>query len=122
AVGEILDGDRFGHDDVADLLGRRARLHVVAFFLLAGTAQRGKRAGAAVILVGEGAGDGELATLAVLVAAAARARRFGAARRGGVTARAARSAFLFLLDGRGDDLRFSGSFGGARLLLGMLAR
>ena len=78
AVGELLDGDRLGDDDVADLLGRRAGLHVVALFLLARAAERGERAGAAVVLVGKGAGDGELAALAVIVAAAAaRARRLG---------------------------------------------
>ena len=52
AVGEFLHGDRLGNDDVADLLGRRARLHVVALFLLAGAAERGERTGAAVVLVG----------------------------------------------------------------------
>ena len=79
AVGEFLDGDRLGDDDVADLLGRRAGLHVVALFLLAGAAERGERAGAAVVLVGQRAADGELAALAAIVAAAARARRLGAA-------------------------------------------
>ena len=36
-------------------LARRARLHVVALFLLARAAERGKRAGAAVVLVGQSA-------------------------------------------------------------------
>ena len=58
----------------------RAGLHVVALFLFAGAAQRGERAGAAVVLVDKRAGDGELAALAMLVAAAAaRARRLGPA-------------------------------------------
>ena len=56
AVGELLDRDRLGDDDVADLLGRRAGLHVVALFLLAGAAERGERAGAAVVLVGQARG------------------------------------------------------------------
>ena len=66
AVGELLDGDRLGHDDVADLLGRRAGLLVGALFLLAGAAQRGERAGAGIALVVERAGDGELAGLAAI--------------------------------------------------------
>ena len=79
AVGELLDGDRLGHDDVADLLGRRAGLHVGALFLLAGAAQRGERAGAAVVLVRERAGDGELAALAAMSSRPRRrARRLGA--------------------------------------------
>jgi hypothetical protein len=49
---EILDRDRFGNDDVADLLGRRANFHVVPLFLLAGAAERRERAGSAVVLVG----------------------------------------------------------------------
>ena len=53
AVGELLHGDRFGNDDVADLLGRRPGLHMVALFLFAGAAERGERAGAAVVLVAE---------------------------------------------------------------------
>ena len=95
AVGEFLDGDRLGHDDVADLLGRRAGFHVVALFLLAGAAQRGERAGAAVVLVAERAGDGELAALAMVVAAAAaRTGRLGALGRGRMAAgrRAVRSS------------------------------
>ena len=52
AVGEVLDGDRFGHDDVADLLLRGTGFLVVALFLLAGAAQRGERAGAVLIFVG----------------------------------------------------------------------
>src|SRR5262249_37593428 len=99
----LLDSNRLGNDDVADLLGRRADLLVVALFLLAGAAERSQRAGAAVVLVGKGAGDGELAALAVVVAAAARARRLGAARGRRVAARAARSAVLFFLDDRFSD-------------------
>ena len=71
AVGELLDGDRLGNDDVADLLGRRAGLLMGALFLLAGAAQRGEAAGAAVVLARKGAGDGELAGVAAVVAAAA---------------------------------------------------
>ena len=53
-------------------------LHVVALFLLAGAAERGERAGAAVVLVGQGAGDGELAAMALIV----RGRGSGARARG----------------------------------------
>ena len=42
AVGELLDGDRLGHDDVADLLGGGAGLLVGALFLLARAAERGE--------------------------------------------------------------------------------
>ena len=87
AIGEFLHRDRFGHDHVADLLGRGAGLHVVALFLLAGAAKRGERAGAAVVLVGQSAGDGQLAAMALIVAAAAaRASRLRAARRRGMAA------------------------------------
>ena len=66
---------------------------MVALFLLARAAQRGQRAGAAVVLVGQRAGDGELAAMALLVAAAAaRTRRLGPLGRGRMagTAEAAR--------------------------------
>ncbi len=56
AVGEFLHGDRLGNDDVADLLGRRAGFLMVALFLLAGAAERGERAGAAVVLVAKARG------------------------------------------------------------------
>ncbi len=98
ALGELLDGDRLGNVDVADLLLRRAGLLMVALFLFAGAAQRGERAGAAVVLVGQGAGDGELAALAVIVAAAARSRRLGTLGRGRV-AGTAETALRFLLAG-----------------------
>ena len=124
AVGEFLHGDRLGDDDVADLLGRRAGLHVVALFLLAGAAERGERAGAAVVLVGKGAGDGELAAMAAIVVAAAasggRARGASArahGRRGGGTARSSSSSRL------GDAAARRGAgcgFGGAaRFFLGL---
>ena len=45
AVGELLDGDRLGHDDVADLLGLRAGLLVGALFLLAGAASARRASG-----------------------------------------------------------------------------
>ena len=70
AVGELLDGDRLGDDDVAHLLGGRPGLLVGPLLLLAGAAERGEAAGAAVVLVGQGAGDGELAGVAAVVAAA----------------------------------------------------
>ena len=55
-IGELLHRDCLGDDDVADLLGRRTGLHVVALFLFAGAAERGERAGAAVVLVGQARG------------------------------------------------------------------
>ena len=86
AVGEFLDGDRFGNDDVADLLGGGPGFLVVALFLFAGAAQRGQAAGAAVVLARQGAGDGQLAALAAIVAAA----RPGAPARGAWAAGAGR--------------------------------
>ena len=78
AVGELLDGDRLGDDDVADLLGLRAGLLMGALLLFAGATKRGQRTGAGVALVVESSGDGELAALAaMLVAAARRAGRLG---------------------------------------------
>ena len=97
AVGELLDGDRLGNDDVADLLGRRAGLHVVALFLLAGAAERGERAGAAVVLVGQARGvTVSLPRWRCVVAAAARARRLGPLGRGRMAGRAADGALLVL--------------------------
>ena len=102
AVGELLDGDRLGHDHVADLLDRRAGLHVVALFLLPGAAERGERAGAALVLVGEGAGDGQLAALAMLVAAAVRPRRLGPLGRRGMAGTAEATLLVFLDNGLRD--------------------
>ena len=80
AVGELADGDRLGHDDVADLLGRRAGLHMGALFLLAGALERGERAGAGAAVLVERAADGELAALAAMLLAAARRARAGSGR------------------------------------------
>src|SRR6185503_5374734 len=116
SVGEFLDGDRLRNDHVADLLGRRAGLHMVPLFLLAGAAQRRQRAGAAVVFIGEGASDGELAAMALLVAsAAARTGRLGTARRGRMTARTAgAAALLFVFDRCGRcDFGSGWRFGGA---------
>jgi hypothetical protein len=49
AVGKLLNGDRFRHDNVAHLLGRRPGLLMSALFLLSGTLQGGERAGAIVV-------------------------------------------------------------------------
>ena len=78
ALGELLDGDRLGHVHVADLLGGRTGLLMGALFLLAGAAKRGEAAGAAVVFAGQGAGDGQLAGMAAIVAAAAGTGRLGA--------------------------------------------
>ena len=90
---------------------------MVALFLFAGAAERGERTGAALVLVGQRAADGELAALALLVAAAARASRLGALGRGRVAAagrRKPRSSSS--LDGRGDfGLRPEPRQRGARL-------
>src|SRR5690348_6096522 len=120
AVGELLDGDGFGDDHVADLLGRGAGLHVVALFLLARAAERGERAGAALVLVGQGAADGELPALALLVTAAAvRACGLGTARGRGVAAGAARPFLLFFGLGRRGGLRLRRRLGRVlRLLFG----
>src|SRR5206468_6383127 len=121
AIGELLQGDRLRHDDVADLLGRRTGLHVVALLFLARPAKGGKRAGAAIVRVGQGAGDGELAAMALIVAAAAaRTGRFGATRSGRMAAWAPRSSALVVLirGGRG-GLRFDRRLGRAfRFFLG----
>src|SRR6185369_6235148 len=117
---------RLGHDDVADLLLGRARLHVVALFLLAGAAQRSERAGAAVVFVRQRAGDGELAALAMVVAAAAGARRLGALGCRGMAARPAMAAVFLLLDDRFGGFGRGGRLGGAgfffRLQAGLLGR
>ena len=118
AVGEILHGDRFRNDDVADLLGRRADLHVVALFLLAGAAERCERAGAAIVLVGQGARDGELAAMALLVAAAAaRASGLRPARGRGMAAGTAEPrAPPPFLERRSSGFRLCRRFGGALAL------
>src|SRR5439155_17442345 len=85
-------------DHVADLLGRRAGLHVMPLFLFAGAAKSCKRTGAAVVLARQGAGDGELATLALVVApATARASRLWTTRHRREAGRAANGGTLFLL-------------------------
>ena len=56
AVGELADGDRFGHDDVADLLGRRAGLLMGALFLLARALQRRQRTGAGIAVLARARG------------------------------------------------------------------
>ena len=81
AVGEFLDGDRFGNDHVADLLGLHfARAAHPAVFLLARTLQRGEAAGTGTVAIVERAVDGQLAaaplvTLAVTLTGAG--GRFG---------------------------------------------
>ena len=78
AVGEFLDGDRFGHDDVADLLGLRlARAAHAAMFLFARPLERGERAGARAVFAAERAVDGQLAAAAFVAGAAALAGTAG---------------------------------------------
>src|SRR5204862_7863632 len=112
ALGKLLDGDCRGNLDVAALLGGRTGLLVSALFLLARTAERGEAAGAAVVLAGEGAADGQLAGMAALVVATAGAAGLGALGRmcrGG--SRAAEAAFLLRLLDRRLGRRRSGGFG-----------
>src|SRR5206468_5699950 len=114
----------FGDDDVADLLGRRAGLHVVALFLFARAAERSERAGAAVILVAERAADGQLAALAMILAGAARTRRLGTLGCGRMAARpAGRAALIFFLFHQSGCCRLRRRSGGRRLgLVGCAAR
>ena len=121
ALGELLDGDRFGNVDVAILLGGRAGLLMGALFLLAGAAKRGEAAGAAVVFAGEGAGNGQLAGMAAFVVAAAGTAGLGAlGRMGRGGCGFTEAAFLlgFLGHGRGGGL--GRLFGGAALGLGGL--
>ena len=114
AVGELLDGDCFRNNDIADLLGRRAGLHVMSLFLLAGAAERGQRASAAIVLVRQGPSDGELAAMALGVAAAtARARGLGTARGRSVTTWTACRSFLFLITRGSGGSWFRLGLGGA---------
>src|SRR5207245_2546319 len=116
AIGELLHRDCLWDDDVADLLGRGPRLHMVALFLFAGAAERGERAGAAVILVGKRAGDGELTALAMVVATApVRACGFGAFRGRRMPPGAARYGALVLvaLRGRYRSFRLGRGLGGS---------
>ena len=82
---------------------------VVALFLFAGAAQRGERAGAAVVLAGKRARDGELAGVAAVLAAAGRASRLRALGRGGMAGTAEAALFLIF-----DDRRCGRFFGGRR--------
>ena len=93
AVCEFLNGDCLGDDHVPDLLGRRTGLHVVTLFLFASATERGERAGAALVFVGQGAADGELPRMAAIFATARRTRRLGALRRRRM-ARTAEAALL----------------------------
>jgi hypothetical protein len=104
AIGELLDGDRLGHDDVADLLGLLAGLLMCPLLLFAGAAKRGERTGAGVAFVVERPGDGELAALAaMLVATAGRAGRLRDAcgNMAVLGAGMAGAPVLVLLDGHG---------------------
>ncbi len=96
ALGELLDRDRLGHIDVADLLGRGAGFHVMAPFLFAGAAERGKRAGAAFVFVGKRTADRQFATLALFVAATARAAGLGPPWRRGMAAGGAMGSAIAL--------------------------
>ena len=99
---------------------------MVALFLLAGATKRGERAGAAVILAGQGAGDGQLAAMTLSVAAAAaRASGLGTAWSRGMTASRTASAAIFFcrrFDSRLVRRRSCGLRGAAGLLLGRKAR
>ena len=118
AVGQLLHRDRLWDDNIADLLLCRAGLHVVPFFLLAGAAQRGKRAGTAVVLTGQSAGDGQLARVAAIFTAARRSRGFRSLGCRGM-AGTAEGAFLRRLGLRRGGLSFVGRRrgGSERLLL-----
>ena len=113
AVGQLLDRDRLGNDDLTHDLGRLLVQHPQPF-ALAGPAHRGERAHPLAGFVVECPGDGELAGAAALVAPHRRGRplQFGAA------AGAQRGGGLVFLLGRDGDLAGggeSGHFGRRRL-------
>jgi hypothetical protein len=95
-----LHGDRFRHLHVADLLDGRAARLMGALVLFTGTAQRRERAGTNAVIIAQGAGDGQLAMLATVIAAPVTvgAIRLPARRRG--TARTARGAIIFIIGRR----------------------
>src|SRR5207245_275364 len=69
AVGEFLDRDRLGNDDVAHDL-RLLAAHQALPFALAGAAHRGEASGALAGILVEGAGNGQLAAAALILGAA----------------------------------------------------
>ena len=96
AVGQLLDRDRLGDDDVAHDLGLLLAAHPLAL-ALAGAADRGKRAHPLAGVVVERAGHGQLAGAAALLVGAAHRGRPAA--QIGTTARAGSrrpALFLFL--------------------------
>src|SRR6185312_12879773 len=116
AVGEFLDRDAFGHHDVAQHLGRLGKLGLGALFLtLAGTPHRSEAA-RALVLVGEGAGDRDLAAVPSTMLRVAAGRGRGPPCVGTEAGAAPRRFFLRLefdldLAGRGQR----GDLGGGRL-------
>ena len=94
AVGEFLDRDRLGDDDVAHDLRLLAAQHPLAL-ALAGAADRGEAAGALAAILVEGARDGQLAAAALVVGAPHRGGRALQVRAAAGPRRSRR--FLFLL-------------------------
>jgi hypothetical protein len=98
---------------------------MMALFLLARAAESGERTCPAVVLVRQSAGDGELAALAMVVAAtAAGARGFGPLGRGGMAAgTTGRAPLLLLVDRWSSDVGLGCGLGGsASFFFGAQAR
>jgi hypothetical protein len=131
AVGELLHRDRLGDDDLAHDLGLRQAAAGHALAVLGGAPlDRGERAGAELVVVGQRLLQGHLAHRAALVVGALEAER-RLARRDDRHARAARTRLVVLLLGRGGARGAElgdGGLGGRvgrpaalRVLLGLLA-